>query len=676
MQNKEIRDRITKLRKLIRYHQTRYYTFDDPEISDAAFDALKEELEKFEIKHPEFNFSNSPIDAIGGVPLKKFQKVKHEYPMFSLQDAFNGTEMEDWVERLSNFLKLPKKELNQKSYYCELKIDGLAIELIYKNGVLTNALTRGDGKIGEDVTQNISTIVSIPHTLIQLGKIKIPENLIVRGEVFLTKKELERVNKEQEGNGLKPYANTRNLAAGSLRQLDPKITASRKLESFQYDIVGQGEEQFLTHEEKHKALASWGFTVNKHNSCAKNIETAMRFRDTWERRREQLNYEIDGIVIIVNDSALFNSLGVIGKAPRGAIAYKFTPREATTFIENIRVQVGRTGVLTPVADLRPVLVGGTTITHATLHNADEIKRLSLRIGDTVVVSRAGDVIPKITRVIAELRTGREKKFSMPKFCPIDGSRVVINGALHQCSNELCGARHKEALYHFVSRHAFNIRGLGVKIIDRFIDEGLVVDAGDIFALTGGDIKVLERFGEKSAENIIEEIKRKKIIQQARFIFALGIVHVGEETARVIAEQFPVSSVAEVISYYPKIEKEEWEAIEDIGPKVSASITSWFKDQKNINLLKKFDALGVYVTPSEKKKGKLTLKTFVLTGTMKKFSREDAKEKIIALGGSVSDSVSRNTSFVVVGENPGSKLKKAEELHIHILSEKEFLKFIK
>jgi DNA ligase (NAD+) len=675
MEKKELQIRIAKLQKLIQYHQTRYYTFDDPEISDSAFDALKEELEDLENKYPEFTSQYSPTNLIGGIPLEKFQKVKHEHPMFSLQDAFNTTEMEDWVERLSNFLKISKEELGQKSYYCELKIDGLAIELIYKKGVLINALTRGDGKIGEDVTQNISTIKSIPHTLTQLGKIKIPENLIVRGEVFLTKKELERANKEQEKNGLKLYANTRNLAAGSLRQLDSKITASRKLESFQYDIVGAVEEQFQTHEEKHKALASWGFTTNKYNVCTRNIKEALKFRDVWEYKREKLDYEIDGVVIIVNDSRLFDSLGIIGKTPRGAIAYKFTPREATTIIENIRVQVGRTGVLTPVADLKPVLVGGTTITHATLHNADEIERLDLRIGDTVVVSRAGDVIPKIIRVVTELRVGKEKRFSMPKACPIDGSKVVVSGALHQCSNELCGARHKEALYHFVSRHAFNIRGLGVKIIDRFIDEGLIVDAGDIFALTEGDIKVLERFGDKSAENIIKEINQKKIIQQARFIFALGVIHVGEETARIIAEQFPVSSISKLITYYSKIKKEEWELISDIGPKVSSSIVSWFKNKKNIILLQKLDSLGVSIIPSQKKKGKLFLKTFVLTGTLEKLSREEAKEKILSSGGSISDSVSRSTSFVVLGANPGSKLKKAKELGVPIISEVDFLKLI-
>jgi len=676
MEKKEIHDRIKKLQGLIRYHQTRYYTLDDPEISDAAFDALKEELERLEIDYPEFNSQYSPTSVIGGVPLEKFHKVKHAYPMFSLQDAFNGMEMNDWVERLSNFLKISKEFLERNNYYCELKIDGLAIELIYKKGVLVRALTRGDGKVGEDVTQNISTIKSIPQKLMQLGSLAVPNELIVRGEIFLTKKELERANKEQEKSGLKQYANTRNLAAGSLRQLDSSITASRNLQSFQYDIVGSMEEKFLTHEEKHKALASWGFTINEHNACTKNINEALQFREKWEERREKLEYEIDGVVIILNDSKLYNLLGIIGKTPRGAIAYKFTPREATTIIENIRIQVGRTGVLTPVADLKPVSVGGITITHATLHNADEIERLNLRIGDTVVVSRAGDVIPKIIRVIEELRTGKEKKFFMPQKCPIDGSRVIVRGALHQCSNELCGARHKESLYHFVSRHAFNIRGLGVKIIDRFIDEGLIVDAGDIFALTDGDIKVLERFGKKSAENIIKEIKQKKTIQQARFIFSLGIVHVGEETARAISEQFPVSAISEFIKRYKKIKKEEWEAIPDIGPKVSESVVSWFNNKRNINLLQKLDDYGVLILPSQKKKGKLFSKSFVITGVLESLSRDKAKEKIFMLGGSVSESVSRGTSFVVVGTNPGLKLKKAQRLNIPVLSENEFLKMIK
>lgn len=676
MEKREIHDRIIKLRKTIEYHQSRYYTFDDPEISDAAFDGLKEELEELEKKYPDIELEASPTHRIGGVPLEKFTKVKHEHPMLSLQDAFSEIEMAEWVERISNFLKISKESLERKEYYCELKIDGLAIELTYKKGVLVCASTRGDGKIGEDVTQNISTIISIPQKLIQLGNVQIPDELVVRGEVFLTKKELARVNSEQQKRGLKAYANTRNLAAGSLRQLDPKITASRKLESFQYDIVGGIEKQFSTHEEKHKALASWGFTTNKYNICAENINEVIKIRNDWEKKREKLEYEIDGIVVILNDAHLFDSLGIIGKTPRGAIAYKFTPREATTIIENIRIQVGRTGVLTPVADLKPVSVGGTIITHATLHNADEIERLGLKIGDTVVISRAGDVIPKITRVIKELRTGKERVFSMPKLCPIDGSKVVVSGALHQCSNELCGARHKESLYHFVSRHAFNMRGLGVKIIDRFLDEGLIVDAGDIFSITEGDIKVLERFGEKSAENIIKEINQKKTIQQARFIFALGIVHIGEETARVISEQFPVSSISEFIEKYSKIKKEEWEMIQDIGPKVSESITMWFQNKKNITLLQKLNKYGVSIVPSKKKIGKFTSKSFVITGILESLSRDKAKEMISSLGGTVSESVSRNTSFVVVGENPGSKLKRARELNIPILSEKEFLKLIK
>ncbi len=676
MEKKELYDRIEKLRKTIEYHQSRYYTFDDPEISDAAFDALKEELEGLEKKYPNITSENSPTHRIGGVPLEKFTKVKHEYPMLSLQDAFDENEMKEWVEKLSNFLKITKESLEKKEYYCELKIDGLAIELIYKKGFLVCASTRGDGKIGEDVTQNISTIASIPQKLMQLGAIQIPDELIVRGEIFLTKKELERVNVEQKKNGLKIYANTRNLAAGSLRQLDPKITASRKLESFQYDIVGDAEKQFSTHEEKHKALASWGFTTNKHNVCAKDINEVIKIRNNWEQKREKLEYEIDGIVVLLNDARLFDSLGIIGKTPRGAIAYKFTPREATTIIENIRIQVGRTGVLTPVADLKPVSVGGTIITHATLHNADEIERLGLKIGDTVVISRAGDVIPKIMRVIKELRTGKEGVFSMPKLCPIDGSKVVMNGVFHQCSNERCGARHKESLYHFVSRHALNMRGLGAKIIDRFLDEGLIVDAGDIFSITEGDIKVLERFGEKSAENIIKEINQKKVVQQARFIFALGIIHIGEETARVISERFPVSSILEFIKKYPKIKKEEWEEIQDVGPKVSESIIKWFQNEKNIALLEKFHKYGVSIIPSKKKVGRFTSKTFVITGTLEGLSRDRAKEIINLFGGTISESVSRNTTFVIVGENPGSKLKRAKELNVPILSEKEFLKLIK
>lgn len=666
--------RIQKLKKLVAYHRALYHTFDAPEISDAAFDALQREIQDIETKFPELkdkDFSH----VVGATPLSKFEKVTHEEQMYSLNDAFSEDEVRDWVTRMEN--ELGNDSLKISDFYCELKIDGLAIELIYENGILSRAITRGDGKVGEDVTQNIRTIPMIPQTLEKLGVLEIPKKLTVRGEIFLTKKDLLRVNREQEEKGLKPYANTRNLAAGSVRQLDPTITASRKLQSFQYDIVGDEEKKFSTHEEKHKALASWGFCVNDHNARILSVEKIFAFRDTWEKEREKLPYEIDGIVVFVNNAQVFNALGFIGKAPRGGIAYKFTPREATTIVKEIRVQVGRTGVLTPVADLSPVTVGGTTITHATLHNADEIERLGLKIGDTVVVSRAGDVIPKITKVIPELRTGKEKKFVMPKKCPFDDARVIIDGALHKCENPSCGARHKEALYHFVSRHAFDMRGLGTKVIDRFLDEGLINDAADIFSIQKGDIEVLERFGEKSAENIILEIQQKREITLDKFLFSLGILHVGEETARVIAKKFPVQNgIEEIIAQYPAVPREAWEEIRDIGPKVSESIYAWFHVKKNIELLKKFLKVGVRIHATHKKKKHLfSGETFVLTGSLSSMSREAAKELVRDLGGETSESVSKKTNYVVVGKDPGSKFDQAKKLGVKVLNEEEFLKLI-
>ena len=675
MEQEKIRERIKKMQQLVEYHQMMYHTFDAPIISDAAFDNLRRELEKLEKEYPNLAKQKSPVENIGGAVLQKFKKVTHRIPMLSLQDAFESEEIHDWIKRLENFLGVKENTLAKSHYYCELKIDGLAIELIYKKGDLVLAATRGDGVTGEDVTQNVKMISTIPQILTKLGSYPIPKELTVRGEIFLTKKEFERVNKDQEERGLKLYANTRNLAAGTLRQLDPRVVHARNLQSFQYDIIGEAENLFKTHEEKHKALASWGFRVNEHNALTRGIDEVLDFRNEWEKKREKLPYEIDGTVVFFNDVKLFNQLGVIGRTPRGAIAYKFAPREATTQVIGVRVQVGRTGVLTPVADLNPVAVGGTIITHATLHNADEIKRLGLKIGDTVIVSRAGDVIPKITSVITDLRTGDEKNFKMPTRCPIDDSPVRVEGALYKCSNELCGARHKELLYHFVSRNAFDIRGLGTRVIDRFLDEGLINDAGDIFSLTEGDIEVLERFGKKSAENIIKEIQTKKIVSQSRFLFSLGILHIGEETARVISECFSVSSISELIKKYGEISKELWEGVPDIGPKVSQSLHTWFHTKRNLDLLKKLENAGVVITPIHKKRGKFSGKTFVLTGTLEQMPREVAKEKIRMHGGEISESVSRETSFVVVGHDPGSKFDKAKKLNIPILNESDFLKII-
>jgi DNA ligase (NAD+) len=652
MDKKTAKVRIERLKKTINYHRYLYHVLDKQEISEAALDSLKKELFDLEQKYPDLITSDSPTQRVGGEPLKQFKKVRHETPMLSFNDAFSEQDMTDWLERLENYLG---HKINQ-NFYCELKIDGLAIEIVYENGILVQGSTRGDGLIGEDVTQNLKTVEAIPL------KIENKKRLIVRGEVFINKKDFERANS---------FANPRNMAAGSLRQLDPKITASRHLDSYIYSLktdLGQ-----KTHEQEHLILKELGFKTNPFNKHVNSLKEIFAFRNHWGKKenRETLPYEIDGVVIIVNDNRIFESGGVIGKAPRAAIAYKFSAKEAETIIEDIKIQVGRTGVLTPVAILRPVSVGGTTISHATLHNFDEIKRLGIKIGDTVIVSRAGDVIPKITKVLKEMRTGREKEFLIPEKCPIDGATIIQEGALYHCSNSKCGARHQRTLKHFVSKTAFDIRGLGPKIINRFLDKGLISDAADIFQLKEEDISILERFGKKSAQNIIKEIEIHKTVSLPKFIYALGILHIGEETSRLLSDKFSIKEIK-------NLSLEQLQKIPDIGPKVAQSVYNWFHNEKNLKFLEKLEKVGVKIESyrTKSKTYKLKAKTFVLTGSLETMSREQAKEKIRSLGGDIPESVSQNTDYVVAGAEPGSKLEKAKKLGIKILTEKEFLEMLK
>ena len=669
--------RAEKLRKLINYHRILYHSFGAPEISDQALDSLKNELQELENKFPGLIKKTSPTQTVGAKPLESFPKARHETRMLSFNDAFSEKEMADWKERLKNFLKVSFEDFE---YYCELKIDGLAIELIYENGVLKHGSTRGNGWVGEDVTQNLLTVKDIPQKIEALGSWPVPKKLTVRGEVFLTKKEFERINKDLLSGKEKLYANPRNLAAGSLRQLDPSITASRKLSSFQYDIVEGLPKNLKTHEDRHKVLVSFGFNVNPHNRKKTGLPEVFKFRDFWAKHREELEYEIDGMVVIVNNSHIFDQGGVVGKAPRGAVAYKFSPSEATTILKDIKIQVGRTGNLTPVAVLEPVELTGITIQRATLHNFDQIKKLDLKIGDTVMISRAGDVIPQITGVLKELRSGKEKSFVIPKKCPIDGSKVVNQGMVWRCSNKNCGARNRRALSHFVSKSAFDIEGLGGKILDRFLEEGLISNPADIFLLKEPEIASLERFGKKSAANIIGEIQRKKKISLERFIYSLGILHVGEETARTVAGAISgrkprVSDLAGILS---KWSFEKLQTLPDIGPKVAESIFDWFHDKKNLELLTELEKAGIKLTTDnlqQTTKGKLSGKTFVFTGEMEKMTRDEAKEKVRQLGAEVSESVSQKTSYIVFGENPGSKLNKANKLGVKTLSEKEFLSLV-
>lgn len=721
MTKQEATTRIAQLRKTINHHRHLYHVLDKQEISDAALDSLKKELLDIEHQYPELVTSDSPTQRIGGMPLKQFKKVPHEKQMLSFNDAFSEDDIRDWMKRNENYLQQNKSSLPSYPspltsyplpltpyllpltppplplFYAELKIDGFAIELVYERGLLAQASTRGDGTIGEDVTQNIKTVEAIPLAIsspeearANAKKLGIDpdkfdfnaQRIVVRGEVFLTKQEFDRINKEQEIKGQKQFANPRNIAAGSVRQLDPKVTASRKLDSYQYAIVtnlGQ-----TTHEEEHALLKAFGFKTNPHNKPLTSLEEVFAFRDYWDAHREKIGYEIDGIVVQINNNATWDALGIVGKAPRGGIAYKFSPVEATTVVEDIKVQIGRTGVLTPVAVMRPVTVGGVTISHATLHNADQIARLDLKIGDTVIISRAGDVIPQITEVLKDMRTGKERIFAMPSTCPADGSAVVRDGVAYRCSNKQCGARTSENIRHFVSRSAFDIRGMGPKIIDRFMDEGLISDVADIFTLTEGDIETLERFGEQSAKNIIREIHEHKKISLSRFLYSLGIVHVGEETARTLAEQIRIRytiyniqpTISGIIELIHSFSLDELQDIKDIGPAVATSMHDWFTDTHNITLLNRLESLGVEIIIEQKKTStKLTGKTFVLTGTLETMSRDEAKEKIRSLGGDISESVSKKTSFVVVGADPGSKAKKAAELGVTILTEQEFIQIM-
>jgi DNA ligase (NAD+) len=674
MGKEEIKNRINKLREVINRQRYLYHVLDKQEMSDSALDSLKKELFDLEQQFPDLITPDSPTQRVGGKALKEFKKIKHLKRMLSFNDAFSNEDMRDWQAR---FLKLlPENEKNEISYYCELKIDGLAIELIYENGFLKTGSTRGDGTIGEDITQNLKTVEAIPLKIAppERGPAvagKIPKNLIVRGEVFITKKEFQRINKLQKEKDLPLYANPRNIAAGSVRQLDPKITAGRKLDSFAYDLFADFMPE--THEEKHKTLKDLGFKINEHNKYCKNLDEVLRFREHWIKQREKLNYEIDGVVVLINNNKIFEKLGVVGKAPRGGIAFKFPQAQSTTKVLDIKVQVGRTGAMTPVAVLEPVQVTGITITRATLHNEDEIKRLGLKIGDTVIVGRAGDVIPEIVKVLTELRTGKEKNFKMPEYCPSCNTKLVkLEGeALLRCPNLKCFARQRRNFYHFVSRSAFNIDGLGPKIIDKLLDEGLVQDPGDLFELKEGDITPLERFAEKSAENLIKSISEKKEIALSKFIYALGIRNVGQETAIELAKRF--GSVKKI----KEAKLEEIDSILDIGPVVAKSIYEWFSDKDNLKFLDKLEnKLKIINQKPSSKSQKLSGQTFVLTGSLESMTRDQAKEKIRELGGDISGSVSLKTDYVVAGSEPGSKAERAKKLGVKIISEKEFLNLIK
>lgn len=669
MTKEEAKERIEKLKEIINKARYSYHVLDKSLMSDDALDSLKHELYELEQKYPEFITPDSPTQRIGGKPLDKFKKVQHIVPQWSFNDIFEEKELKDFDERI-------KKELGTEEidYTCELKIDGMHIILTYQKGFFILGATRGDGKVGEDVTQNLKTIESIP--------LKINDNIdcVVEGEVYMKKSIFKELNKEREKKGEKPLANPRNAAAGGVRQLDPRITSERRLDCFVYDYSWPEDDIPETQFEELKRLMNLGFKVNKKFKLCKSIEEIIQFWKKWEKDREKEDYWIDGVVVKVNKRKYQKQLGYTGKAPRWAIAFKWSGEQATTILKDVIFQVGRTGKITPVAVLKPVNVRGTVVSRATLHNADELKRLKIKIGDTVIVEKAGDVIPHIIKVIPELRPQDAKEINFPANCPICGSVVIRpkGEVAHYCSNKKCGAKQRNHLYYFVSKKAFDIQGLGPKIIDQLMDAGLVSQPADIFLLKEGDLEPLERFAEKSAANLISAIKKAKEITVPRLLIACSIKYVGEETAYLLIEKlnlWVVKSISELIERFRSLTKENLEAIDGIGPKVAQSIINWFSNKKNIEFLKKLEEVGIKlkIEKPTKKNQKLEGKSFVFTGELESISREKAQEKVRELGGKTPSSISKKTDFLVVGKNPGSKYEKAKKWGIKIINEKEFFK---
>lgn len=732
MNHTDATKRIEVLRRELVRHQRLYHGMDAPEISDAAYDSLMAELVRLEEAYPELDSRSSPSHRVGSAPLSSFQKVRHAVEQRSFDDAFDRDEMERWEERNRKLLNKMGVAQSALSYDCELKIDGLKIVLTYERGILVGAATRGDGSLGEDVTDNIRTVRSIP---LELSR---PVTLIVGGEIWLSKRELSRINEERSRAGAPLFANTRNAAAGSIRQLDSSVTAQRKLNSFIYDIeqldpgdkreretaLSAGNENRVgeTQTGELELLRELGFRVNQEFLVCRNLDEVEAYYQSWAKKRASLDYEIDGIVVKVESLAFQELLGATGKSPRWGIAYKFPAEEVSTVVEDIVVQVGRTGTLTPVAHLRPVRVAGSTVSRATLHNEDEVSRLDIRIGDTVILRKAGDVIPEIVRVLEAFRTGKEKTFRMPSACPACGSAVSripigqeksngkdrtpnakrrlphvksespVEGAMsaaRYCTNPLCSATEREKIIHAVGRKGFDIAGFGEKVAEQLFEIGMVSDISDVFALEEGDLEPLERFAKKSASKLAASIRRSRAVSFPKFLFALGIRHIGEETAHLIGSELRALAhrysfeiprgLPDIIRIFPNIRAEEWSAIKGIGEKAGSSLSSWFCDRGNLDRLRKMNRLGVAVTVElpeiVQSSSEVSGKTFVLTGELSRFTRDEAKDMIRKRGGNVSSSVSRKTDFLVAGGSPGSKLDKAKELDVRVLSEEEFVEMV-
>jgi DNA ligase (NAD+) len=659
-----VKKEIEELREKLRYHEYRYYVLDDPEISDAAYDRMMNRLKELETAYPELVTPDSLTVRVGGAPREGFSTVRHARPMLSLDNAFSHDALREWDRRVREGSGQEKIE-----YIAEHKFDGLSISLQFEDGVLGRGVTRGDGTTGEDVTPNVKTIRSIPLRVdaATLKKVKLPQDFEVRGEVMMTKKAFEALNREQKRIGGKIFVNARNSAAGAVRVLDPSITAARRLDFFAYYLLVDGKVPFPRHSDSLQALKQLRFRASDDWKLCAGIDAVIAYCEDWDAKREKLAYEIDGVVIKVNSVAIQNELGYTAKAPRWAIAYKYPARQETTLVNDIIVQVGRTGTLTPVAVLEPVQVGGVTVGRSTLHNMDEIERLGLQIGDTVLIERAGEVIPHVLKVVKE---GKNRKpFRMPKRCPECGSTIhhMEGEVAYRCVNAACPAKRRESILHFAGRHAMNIDGLGDKIMDQLVDKGLVKDVADLYALKEDEVAGLERMAEKSAQNLLEEVEASKKNSLARLIYALGIQFVGERTGQLLAEHF--SSLEELAA----AKEEQLEEVPEVGPKVAASIVEFFSEAANRQLIKKLNKVGVHPTAEKRvvKSQKLAGKSFVFTGSLANRSREEAGELVIQHGGKVSSSVSKKTHYVVVGTDPGSKYEKAKELGVAILDEGEF-----
>jgi len=699
-QKQAAKERIGKLSFEINKFRYEYHVLDKPDVTDEVYDSLMKELRELEEEYPDFKSPNSPTQRIGGQPLEKFKKVAHEVRQWSFDDVFDFAGLAKWEERNAKLIsKISVIKDEKVEYVAELKIDGLKIILTYENGKFIQGATRGDGVIGEDVTENLKTIEDIPLEL------SLPIDCIVVGECYLSRSELSRINSARKKKGELLFANSRNAAAGTIRQLDPKIAASRKLECFIYDMdymrsgsgpafakatAGKAETQW----DELRLLEKLGFKVNGESRLCKNIQEIHQYYDEWTGKKDKEDYGIDGVVVKINSAKIQESLGYTGKSPRFGVAYKFPAERVTTIVDDIKVQIGRTGALTPVAHLRPVSVAGSTVSRATLHNEDEIRRLGLMIGDTVVIQKAGDIIPEVVEVLTDLRTGKEKEFKMPSECPMCGGAVRREdtkdkkrggkSAATYCLNKKCFAIEREKMIHFVSKKGFNIDGMGEKIVEQLMTEGIISNVAEIFELEKGDLEPLERFAEKSADNLIQSIEKSKRVKLEKFLFALGIRYVGEETAILLANNLPsvsekkIGSIADIIDVFPEIGEESWLLIKGVGEKSAESLAEWFRDAENLELLRCMDDFGVAIEmPKAEKDRKLKLsgKTFVLTGELRNFTRDDAKDIIRKEGGDVSSSVSKKTDFVLAGEKPGSKYQKAKALGVRIVDEEEFEKMI-